>query len=228
MTGKVATPLFWGACGLLVGVTFTNLYHAIGAQRRTQARTQPTSATPADTDSALHEPRPQYGLLDILAAPEGQKPLDPDAWVVSAWPPGDGRDPALTVDGSVGTSWQSGERQRPGMFVAADLGKPTPISCVELANSSDNVDDYPRRATVSISRDGILWADIATKKFPQERTPQAGDSAVRLVFSPVATRFVRVSLQADPFAGYRCGGWWWSVGELKLYRPARTPKRVGP
>src|ERR1051325_1954812 len=67
-----------------------------------------------------------------------------------------------SVDGSVGTRWDTGKYQVPGMWFQIELPQETPIGGLLLDTTGSN-NDYPRGFTVELSSDGKVWSPPVAK-----------------------------------------------------------------
>ncbi|MFI2708119.1 discoidin domain-containing protein, partial [Nocardioides sp. CER28] len=111
-------------------------------------------------------------------------------------------DAALAIDADASTRWSSGTAQAPVQSLTVDLGKRTAFARVAV-DAGDNLGDYPRGWTVSVSDDGTAWRDVAS-----------GTGTGQLINAdvpPTTARFVRVTQTAT-------SGSWWSIADLRLYR----------
>ena len=124
------------------------------------------------------------------------------------------------VDRDAGTGWSTGQRQAPGQWLLADLGREETVTRVDLLATDSR--EVPAGFQVGVSRDGARWEEAVS--VPQYWGPLfwSGSHAflkvrrgrVQAVFEPRRTRFVRVTLtgESSPHA--------WSARELFVYRPA--------
>ena len=60
------------------------------------------------------------------------------------------------IDGKIKTRWTSGQSQIPGMFFRVDLGRTEKIARLRL-RLGDSYRDFPRRAEIRFSLDGLRW-----------------------------------------------------------------------
>lgn len=119
-----------------------------------------------------------------------------------------------TIDGDLTTRWELGRGQRPGDWLAADVGSIKALRGVELAIGRFTA-DYPRRVRVETSLDGAAWeaAWIGAGGGPALTGAVFHPTIVPITF-PIPSRrgrFVRVTqLGSDPV-------FYWSVAELRVY-----------
>nr|WSX76817.1 discoidin domain-containing protein [Streptomyces sp. NBC_00899] len=133
-----------------------------------------------------------------LVSPLHEVPLD--GATVSASTPASA---ALVADGDGSTRWTTGAAQTPGQYVQLDLGHRVAFRRVGI-DSGDNLGDYARGWTLSLSDDGTHWRDVASGA----GTGQLTNVDLR---SAAVARYVRVNQTA-------ASGSWWSVADLHLYR----------
>jgi len=114
----------------------------------------------------------------------------------------DPADAGLAIDADASTRWSSAAAQTPGQYVSVDLGQPTAFRRVAI-DAGDNLGDYPRGWTVSVSDDGTTWRDVAS-----------GTGTGQLINADLprtVARYVRVTQTGS-------SGSWWSLADLRLYR----------
>ncbi|MEP9382276.1 discoidin domain-containing protein [Nocardioides cheoyonin] len=111
-------------------------------------------------------------------------------------------DAGLAIDADGSTRWSSGTGQAPGQYVSVDLGRRTEFRRVAIDNG-DNLGDYPRGWTVSVSDDGATWRDVASGT--------GTGQLANVDLAPTVARYVRVTQTGS-------SGSWWSVADLRLYR----------
>lgn len=151
---------------------------------------------------------------------EGYRLLVPEGWRVTASHSAEGVSASAVLDGTTETSWQSGASMNAQMFLEVDFGRQLTVSGVELLNSWENRQDYPRGLDVRASGDGKGWAALAQGEWRGDGAPDDGD--VWVGFQPVQARFLRLRQTAWSEAE-RPIPWWWSVGELRVFGPKTWP-----
>ncbi len=109
---------------------------------------------------------------------------------------------ANAFDDDATTRWTTGAAQQPGQALVADLGRAQTVRRVVLDTGADR-GDYPRGYTLSVSRDGTRWEDVASG---------AGHGQLTTIdFRPARARFLRVTQTGS-------APQWWSVAEVRVYR----------
>ncbi|WP_029288641.1 discoidin domain-containing protein [Cellulomonas sp. HZM] len=111
-------------------------------------------------------------------------------------------DAALAVDGDASTRWSSGAAQEPGQYLQVDLGRVRTFSTLDV-DSGDNLGDYARGYTVTTSRDGHIWHQVAAGT--------GTGQLLRLDLGRTTARYVRVTTTAS-------SGSWWSLADIRVYR----------
>ncbi|WP_297084752.1 discoidin domain-containing protein, partial [uncultured Demequina sp.] len=139
--------------------------------------------------------------------------LDRSGWALSssgAWIP-----LGNAIDGDPSTSWLGDGDQYEGMWFQIDAGEQVTFDAIELAQSGEWDNAYPRAFVVEVSDDAAAWTAVAT---------ETGTYADQLVILEETTsaRYVRLTLTASVGAGE--GGW--AIGEANLIR-ARSADRSG-
>jgi glucosylceramidase len=144
------------------------------------------------------------------ALEDRREQLEPRAMSAVASPAGP-TDPCCTGDVAAGavdddatTRWSTGAAQAPGQYVQVDLGRRTRIARVVL-DTGAATGDFPRGVALYLSDDGVEWGDpVATG---------AGTGQLTAIdLSPRRARHIRV-------VGTAAAGSWWSVADLRVYRP---------
>ena len=120
----------------------------------------------------------------------------------------------LMMDGDLVTRWELGRGQQPGDRVTIDLGSAKDVRGLALALGR-YTEDYPRRALVETSPDGIAWQAAWSG-------PGGGPALTAAVFEPTivpltfpiqadGVRYVRVTqLGSHPV-------FYWSIAEITVY-----------
>lgn len=129
--------------------------------------------------------------------------VDRTAWTLSAsgsWYPIEN-----AVDGDSASSWLADGDQRADMWLRVDAGEPVTFDAVQITQSGEWVNAYPRAVKVEVSQDGETWAAVGTG---------GGSYGAQLIplDARQTARYVRLSLTQSVGAGE--GGW--SIGELNL------------
>jgi mono/diheme cytochrome c family protein/glucose/arabinose dehydrogenase len=111
----------------------------------------------------------------------------------------------LAVDGDVGSRYDTGTSQVPGMWFQIELPSAATINGLEL-DAASSTDDYPRGYKVELSDDGQNW-----------RPPVAvgrGESALtEIKFAPATAKFIRITQTGS------VSGLFWSIHELQVFQP---------
>jgi len=150
-----------------------------------------------------------FTWLRSRALDDDARPLDPLGFAATAAPAAPA-DPccsadvaASAVDDDASTRWATGAAQAPGQYLQVDLGHVRHVSRLVL-DAGASTGDFPRRYTVSVSRDGRHWhGPVATGAGSGQLT------TIRLPSS--AVRHVRVTLTAASPS-------WWAVADVRAYR----------
>ena len=119
------------------------------------------------------------------------------------------------MDGKMNTRWTSGRAQIPGVFFRVDLGRTEKISRLRL-RLGDSYRDFPRRAEVRFSLDGLRWGKATPLNNPIYWTGEKlfkdySSGETDLVFRETPARFVEI-LQTGHDSVY-----YWSIHELELF-----------
>ncbi|MCH7591187.1 MAG: discoidin domain-containing protein [Planctomycetes bacterium] len=157
--------------------------------------------------------------IDEDPLPAGYVLRDPRGWKVTASHGSPGPSATAVIDGSPISGWQSREAMTSGMYLQVDFGNELRLAGVELLNPWENRQDYPRGLEVSVSLDGADWSVVSRGSWLGQDAPLDGD--VWIAFAPVRARFVRLRQTQDREQSGRAIGWWWSVGELRIYAPGK-------
>jgi O-glycosyl hydrolase len=144
-----------------------------------------------------------------LTPPTTEVTLPRSGWTVSA--ASDSGEPASNaIDGDPATRWSTGHGMRPGDTFQIDLGSRQTFNQLVL-DTTGSPGDYVRQYQVSVSDDGVNWAQpIATGP---------GSTVTKILFPQVSGRFIKILNQGS-------AGSWWSVHELNVLAPggpAGTP-----
>ncbi len=144
---------------------------------------------------------------------KGYRKLSPTGWQVSS--NYNGRDAHRAKDGKIKTRWTSGRPQLPGMYFQVDLGQPERIARIRL-RLGDSYRDFPRRAEVRFSLDGLHWEKAVPLNNPVYWTGEKlfkdySSGETDLVFRETPARFVEI-LQTGQDPVY-----YWSIHELELF-----------
>lgn len=123
-------------------------------------------------------------------------------------------DVGKAIDGSMGSRWDTGAFQVPGMWLQIELPQVTEIGGLVLDTSGSN-GDYPRGYEVRVSNDGQAWGNpIATGK---------GTNAVtEIQFPATKTKFIKITQTGE------VKGLFWSIHELDVLEPASQKKIIAP
>jgi glucosylceramidase len=138
-----------------------------------------------------------------LSPPVADVPVPRLGWSVSASASNAGEPPANAVDGDPATRWSTGHGMQPGDWFQIDLGTRRTVDQIVLDTTASS-GDFVRQYQVQTSADGVSWgAPLATGP---------GSTVSRIMFPPVATRYLRVVNQGS-------SGSWWSIHELTVLAP---------
>lgn len=139
----------------------------------------------------------------VPASPTGQA-LPMTGWAATASAAfSDASQPARAIDGNLGTRWESGTSQVPGMWFQVDMLSSQAVFAMEVTCSSN--DDYARSIRALISEDGQTYS-AATATI-------AGGKSLRLDFGRARiARYIKLELEQDT------GGTWWRIDELRVLR----------
>ena len=163
------------------------------------------------------------GSFVILEAtpthPMGFVPVPPMGWTVTA--SHRSSEAFHLVDRDAGTGWSIGDVQRPGQWLAVDLGREVDVARVDLL--AIDWMEVPAGFRVEWSRDGIRWETAVSVPhywgplFWSERHAflKVRRGRVQAIFDPVRARFLRVTLD-------RPGHHAWAARELFVYGPGPT------
>jgi mono/diheme cytochrome c family protein/glucose/arabinose dehydrogenase len=147
--------------------------------------------------------RTEPWTVDELAASLPQFLTNRAAWKLSASHNNDKVKAA--IDGDLGTRFDTGTSQRPGMWFQIELPTATRISGIVL-DATGSARDYPRGYTVQVSSDGQNWGTpIANGK--------GHNAFLEIVFPPVSAKFIRINQTGS------VDGLFWSIHELNLLTP---------
>jgi glucosylceramidase len=113
-----------------------------------------------------------------------------------------GADPRFAVDDDASTRWTSEAAQTPGQTLTVDLGRWETVRRVVLDTGPDS-GDFPRGYTLSVSRDGQRWDDVASGSGTGQLT--------RIDVRPARARWLRVTQSGS-------APQWWTVADLRVYR----------
>ncbi|SHK79263.1 discoidin domain-containing protein [Actinacidiphila paucisporea] len=119
----------------------------------------------------------------------------------TASPAGEGS-AALAADDDASTRWTTGAAQAPGQYVQLDLGRRTAFRRVTI-DSGDNLGDYARGWSLTLSDDGTHWRPAATGAGTGQLT--------KVDLRSASARYVRVTQTGSSAS-------WWSVADLHVYR----------
>jgi glucosylceramidase len=128
------------------------------------------------------------------------QPVRTPGATANAAPPGE--TPPAAVDGDASTRWSSGAAQEPGQQLTIDLARPTIFDRVAL-DSGDNLGDYARGWSLSVSADGMNFRELKTGTGVGQLTD--------IDVPRTKARWLRVSTTAAVPN-------WWSVADVRLYR----------
>ncbi|MQA30868.1 MAG: hypothetical protein GEU82_13720 [Luteitalea sp.] len=121
-------------------------------------------------------------------------------------------------DGRVVTAWGSGEEQRGGEEIVADLGAPHEIGAIVLGMGAFAF-GHPRDLRIEMSSDGLAWREEwrgpTAVQTVRAALADPGVVPLTIVVQPVTARFVRLTQTAR-----EAGIPWW-VAELQIRAPAR-------
>ncbi len=163
------------------------------------------------------------GSFVILEAtpthPMGFVPVPPMGWTVTA--SHRASEAFHLVDRDAGTGWSIGDVQRPGQWLAVDLGREVDVARVDLL--AIDWMEVPAGFRVEWSRDGARWETAVSVPhywgplFWSERHAflKVRRGRVQAIFDPVRARFLRVTLD-------RPGHHAWAARELFVYGPGPT------
>jgi glucosylceramidase len=112
-----------------------------------------------------------------------------------------GAHPEYTVDDDATTRWQSQAAQASGQTLTVDLGRWETVRRVVLDTGPDS-GDFPRGYTLSVSRDGQDWDDVASGAGSGQLT--------RIDIRPTRARWLRVTQTGS-------APQWWTVADLRVY-----------
>jgi hypothetical protein len=126
-----------------------------------------------------------------------------------------GREADRAIDGKTKTRWTSGRPQVPGMSFRLDLGKPEKIARIRL-RLGDSFRDFPRRAEIRFSLDGLRWEKAVPLNNPVYWTGEKLFKDYRsgetdLVFRETPARFVEIFQTGQDSVYY------WSIHEVELF-----------
>jgi 4-amino-4-deoxy-L-arabinose transferase-like glycosyltransferase len=144
---------------------------------------------------------------------KGYRKLPRTGWLGSS--NDNGREAIRAIDGKIKTRWTSGRPQVPGMSFRVDLGQPEKIARIRL-RLGDSYRDFPRRAEIRFSLDGLRWEKAVPLNNPVYWTGEKLFKDYRsgetdLVFREAPARFVEI-LQTGQDSVY-----YWSIHELELF-----------
>ena len=170
--------------------------------------------------SAVVGPRPVIADdpgYRILRVPKGAGPppaIGPPLRVQSITADIHGETVGQMQDGDLRTAWSTGRPQAGGESLVIDLGRPTDLSAVQIAQGQFSM-DFPRGLSVDCSTDRERWLSCWSGSAPALAMramlddPTTGALTIRL--SAQGIRYVRVrQTAADPVAG-------WAVAELTVF-----------
>jgi hypothetical protein len=168
-------------------------------------------------ERGVHGEYAVYSRFASARSPKGA--LQRTGWRASASV--DGARAHLALDGDRKTRWSTfgHDPQRVGHWFAVDLGAPTVIGAIELANGSSR-EDYPRGLALALSPDGEHWQTVTPELVKSGRLAWSGTHALRrgaertlLRIPPTRARIIRVT-QTKIDAVYS-----WSIDEFGAYGP---------
>jgi hypothetical protein len=147
--------------------------------------------------------------------------IPPTGWTVTASHRGE--EARNLIDRDAGTAWSVGNLQRPGQWLAVDLGREETVSRIDLL--SIDWQEVPIGFRVERSRDGVHWdtaVDVPRYWGPlswSERHPflKIRRGRVQVVLEPAPTRHLRIVLTGE--STYQA----WAARELFVYAPASAP-----
>lgn len=128
---------------------------------------------------------------------------------------------ARALDRDIGTRWQSGVPQAPGMVVEVELERPRRVAKIVLDPGS-HVNDFPAGLRVEVSPDGTAWQDVVHAPghlggidwFASH--PKLNlRGKLGLWIGPMTTKAVRLTQIAVPGGTYQ-----WGIAELVLFEEA--------
>ncbi len=151
----------------------------------------------------------------FLAPPSGLRPIPPKQWRGhSNRNPGEA---ARAYDQIRSSRWSTGEPQKAGTFFQLDLGEVHRVQgfTLDLYNATE---DYPRRLSLSGSRDGLTFQEIPAAPLCYFYfsgldlfKAGAGKEKTTYRFPPREIRFLRLTQNGNDPAYY------WSIHELEVY-----------
>jgi glucosylceramidase len=106
------------------------------------------------------------------------------------------------LDDDATTRWTTGAAQQPGQSLTVDLGRAQLVRRVVLDTGADT-GDFPRGYTLSVSRDGRSWSDVASGTGSGQLTT--------IDIRPTVAPYLRITQTAS-------APQWWSVAEVRVYR----------
>ncbi len=138
--------------------------------------------------------------LEELRAAVPQPLTNRSAWQITA---SNGRKPALAIDGSPSTRFDTSGYQKPGMWLRIEIPQSRQITGL-LLDATGSPNDYPRAYEVTLSPDGESWSEpVATGKGTGPLT--------EISFPARPAKFIRIT-QTD-----RATDKFWSVHELQIF-----------
>ncbi len=158
--------------------------------------------------------------------PMGVTAIPPVGWTVTA--SHRGFEARCLIDRDAGTGWSIGDVQRPGQWLAVDLGREETVSRIDLL--SIDWQEVPAGFRVERSRDGVRWDTVAEVPrywgplFWSERHAflKVRRGRVQAIFEPALTRYLRIVMTGE--SSYRA----WAARELFVYGPAPAPAPAAP
>jgi hypothetical protein len=165
------------------------------------------------------EPKAQRILSALLtnlgivleADSDVEREIPPERWSATASHAGGAA--GLAFDRSDSTRWTTMEPQAAGMWFRLDLGQAETFDRIVL-DTMGSPYDYPRRASIETSMNGDAWQPLVSRdRVEAEPEPALLD----LRFAPTTARYLRITQSG------RSDAWWWSIYELRLYRPPGRP-----
>ncbi|GEM_PF-1181883 len=196
-------------------------------QRTFSGMFSPTSPIPAGAKMALRVPNPlslgkpvrfsnttqelNGNAWMILGNANGSVTtslIDRSSWNVSGTPNSNAAH--FAIDGDDSTRWTTVQNQQPGQSFTISFGQEECFDRIVI-DATTSANDYPRGYTIQGSNDGNTFTNITNG------TGTAGITEITLN-TPVSYSHLRI-LQT----GTVNQTIWWSIGEIKVYRPTQLP-----
>ena len=125
------------------------------------------------------------------------------------------RDAGFIADGRVGTVWTTVELQTGGEQVTADLGAPTLVSALELAQGKYSF-AYPRTLGIEVSDDGASWREVwrgdAATLALRGALAKPAIVPLRVNFDATTARYLRLTQHGQAKQP-------WAIAELRVFGP---------